>query len=68
MAWEIVGWAVAVNVILLIRLMWNAPHYYKHMTEFERINADVKMIYAQIDLEVHNLRMKELPCDTPSGE
>lgn len=67
MAWEVCGWAAAINVILFIRIVLRAPFYMKHVTEFERINADVKMIYAQIALEEHNLKMKEAPCDLPSG-
>jgi len=40
-------------VILLVRVAWRAPEAIRLHAEAERISADVKMIYAQIDLEKH---------------
>lgn len=53
MAIELMMWAGAINVILFIRVAWRAPEAIRLHAEAERISADVKMIYAQIELEKH---------------
>lgn len=59
MAIELMMWAGAINVILLIRLAWRAPEAIRLHAEAERISADVKMIYARIELEKHNREHKQ---------
>jgi hypothetical protein len=54
MARDLILWAVAINVVLLIRVVWLAPIAMRLTAEAKLLQAETDRIFAQIALEKQN--------------